>query len=326
MPDAARTSPTMISLVPRPLTPEAFAEFGSVVGPDRLVLTSTEFPFFTNVATLQPDHLPITYINRHHDHHQIFATFDGKPMIVIVASPRLSAAELRPEDVQAFVTDGSTAIVFHVDTWHLAPRAVGPEPIRALNVQATNNHVHTERIELAPTFGREIQLVVPRKVDLLRRIGESRAKLEREVDRLDDARLTALGPDDWSVKDHLAHVAIWEEFLIAVLEGRDRDAALGIDRSAGDSDPFDVDRVNLAILRRNRDRLLADVLEMFQETHAGVLAALEKLTDADLLRPYSHFRPSTEARETRPIVNWIDGNTWEHYDEHAEWIGRNAGT
>lgn len=162
MTDSGANTPRVVQLTPRPLTPEAFAEFGSVVGPERLVLTSTEFPFFTNVAALQPDNLPITYVNRHHDHNQIFLTFDGKPMIVVVASRRLSAAELRPEHLQAFVTDGSTAIVFHVDTWHLAPRALGPEPIRALNVQATNTQVHTERIELAPTYGCVVQLAPTR--------------------------------------------------------------------------------------------------------------------------------------------------------------------
>ena len=158
MPETVPAEARVVTLKARPLTRESFAEFGTVVGPDRTVLTSTEFPFFTNVVSLQPDHLPITYVNRHHDHHQIFATLDGKPMIVIVASPRLSAAEIRPEHVQAFVTDGSTAIVFHIDTWHLAPRGVGRDPIRVLNVQAIDNHVHTERVDLAPTFGCVLQL------------------------------------------------------------------------------------------------------------------------------------------------------------------------
>src|SRR5579883_2675861 len=56
MADTTRVSPEMLALTPEPLTAEAFAEFGSVVGPGKLVLTSTEFPFFTNVATLEPDH------------------------------------------------------------------------------------------------------------------------------------------------------------------------------------------------------------------------------------------------------------------------------
>ncbi len=316
------TTPRVVTIAPRPLTPEAFAEFGTVVGPEKVVLTSTEFPFFTNVATLEPDHLPITYVNRHHDHHQIFATFGGKPMIVVVASPRLSAAELRPEDIQAFVTDGSTAIVFHVDAWHLAPRAVGPDPIRALNVQATNNHVHTERLDLEPTFGCVIALDVPRQADLLRRIRDSRAALEQMVARLGEVQLTTPGLDGWSVKDHLAHVAAWEESLLALLEGRDRNAAIGIDPSSAESANHDVDALNAIIQRRSRERSLADVLATFRETHGRVLAMLAKLTDADLLRPYSHYQPNVEPRDPRPVIGWIDGNTWEHYDEHSTWIGR----
>jgi ureidoglycolate hydrolase len=158
MAETAPVGTSTVTLMPRPLTPESFAEFGAVVGPRQLVLTSTEFPFFTNIATLQPRHLPVTYLNRHHDHQQLFLTLGGQPMIVIVAAPRLTGAELRPEHVRAFVTDGNTAIVFHIDTWHVAPRAAGAEPIRALNVQATNNQVHTERVELAEAFGCHLAL------------------------------------------------------------------------------------------------------------------------------------------------------------------------
>ena len=155
------TGQAVVKLTPLPLTAESFAEFGSVVGPDHLVLTSTEFPFFTNLATLQPIQLPITYINRHHDHQQLFSTLDGRPMIVVVAAPTVIAAELRPEHVRAFVTDGNTAIVFHIDTWHIEPRAAGSASIRALNVQATNNRVHTERLELGPAVGFVLALEQP---------------------------------------------------------------------------------------------------------------------------------------------------------------------
>lgn len=316
MENIVESGPRVVAIAPEPLTPEAFSEFGSVVGPERLVLTSTEFPFFTNVATLQPDDGPITYLNRHHDHHQIFATFDGRPMIVVVASPRLGASELRPEAVSAFLTDGNTAIVFHVDTWHVAPRAVGPEPIRALNVQATNNQVHTERVELGPTFGWEVRLEVPRKEALVRRLRESRAKLEETVGRLSDARMARPGPDGWSAKDHLAHVAIWEESLLALLEGRDREAAMGLEPTP----TWDLDAANAAIYERHRGLSLSTVRDLSQETHARVLAALARLTDADLLRPYAHYQPNDPPHNPKPVIGWIDGNTWEHYAEHARWI------
>ena len=161
MAETTSTGTAVVTLTPRSLTAEGFAEFGRVVGPDHLVLTSTEFPFFTNLATLQPGHLPITYINRHHDHQQLFLTLDARPMIVVVAAPTISAADLRPEHIHAFITDGNTALVFHIDTWHIEPRAAGAESIRALNVQATNNRVHTERIELAPALGCVLVLASP---------------------------------------------------------------------------------------------------------------------------------------------------------------------
>jgi ureidoglycolate hydrolase len=149
-----------VTVRPEPLTPESFAPYGKVLDQEPFVLTSTYFPFFSNVATLKPTSEPITYINRHHDHNQIFATLGGDQLVVVVAPPQISAAELDPSNIKAFITDGQTAFVFHVDTWHLEPRGVGPHPVRALNVQATNLRVHTERVELDNERGYLIQLDV----------------------------------------------------------------------------------------------------------------------------------------------------------------------
>jgi ureidoglycolate hydrolase len=149
MPDSVSSTRRVVTVPVQPLTPLAFAPYGTVVTESQTVLASTEFPFFTNVATLLPLSDEMTYINRHHDHNQIFATFGGEPMVVIVARPEISATEFDPSQIEAFVTNGNTAIVFNIDTWHIAPRALGPRPIQALNVQATNNRVHTERIEFA---------------------------------------------------------------------------------------------------------------------------------------------------------------------------------
>jgi ureidoglycolate lyase len=143
------TTPRVVSIKAEPLTPEAFAPFGKVLDEQHFVLASNEFPFFANVVTLQPSTADVTYVNRHHDHNQIFATLGGDRMVVIVADPRLPGQDFDPGQIRAFVTDGSAAICFHVDTWHLAPRGVGERTARALNVQAMNNYVHTERIELA---------------------------------------------------------------------------------------------------------------------------------------------------------------------------------
>ena len=81
-------------------------------------------------------------------------------MLLIVAPPQLSGDAFDPNQIAAFVTDGKTAVVLHVDTWHTAPRALGSHPIRVVNVQATNNHVHTELIDIERVTGCRVELVL----------------------------------------------------------------------------------------------------------------------------------------------------------------------
>jgi ureidoglycolate hydrolase len=147
------STPRVVTIKAEPLTAEAFAPFGKVLDESHFVLASNEFPFFANVVTLLPSTADVTYVNRHHDHNQIFASLGGDRMVVIVADPRIAGEGFDPAQIRAFVSDGATAICFHVDTWHLAPRGVGDRTARALNVQATNNYVYTERIELADVAG-----------------------------------------------------------------------------------------------------------------------------------------------------------------------------
>jgi hypothetical protein len=45
---------------------------------------------------------------------------------------------------------------------------------------------------------------------------------------------------------------------------------------------------------------------------------MAKLSSNDLLLPYCHYQPS-EAEE-RPVLEWVAGNTYEHYAEHTGWI------
>ena len=60
------------------------------------------------------------------------------------------------------------------------------------------------------------------KAELLQAIERSWASLDDLVAGLREPELTRHGPDGWSVKDHLAHLAAWNLALVALLEGRDR--------------------------------------------------------------------------------------------------------
>src|SRR6059036_4000408 len=47
--------------------------------------------------------------------------------------------------------------------------------------------------------------------DLLRRYRESRAKLLQAIESLTDEQMSEPSLDGWSVKDHLAHIALWDD-------------------------------------------------------------------------------------------------------------------
>ena len=47
--------------------------------------------------------------------------------------------------------------------------------------------------------------------DLLRRYRESRARLLKAVDGLTDEQMSEPSLDGWAVKDHLAHLALWDD-------------------------------------------------------------------------------------------------------------------
>jgi hypothetical protein len=154
------------------------------------------------------------------------------------------------------------------------------------------------------------------KAETLSRMAERRAELERIVEEFKPDRLEVAGPDGWSAKDHLAHVAAWEKSLLALLNGEDRAEAVGIGRA--DYESMDTDGINEVIFEAHRSMPLAEVLEDFHSTHQRVLDTVEAMDDADLYMPYSHYQP--DSVDDRPVINWVAGNTIRHFDEHIEWM------
>ena len=145
-------------------------------------------------------------------------------------------------------------------------------------------------------------------------------ELNALIHLLGDEGLLLTGDDGWAVKDHLAHVAAWEASLVGLLDGSDRAVAMGI--TASDDD--DTDSINAAIWSLHHGGTPAQAVEYFRETHADLMRLLEKLTDADLQLPYNHYQPDQprDPSDNRPALDWVAGNTWEHYTEHLDWINQ----
>lgn len=158
--------------------------------------------------------------------------------------------------------------------------------------------------------------------NLMQRIRESRAALEELIAALSEARLEARQGEGWAIKDHLAHIAVWERGIARLLQGKPRYEAMGVDALVRQGE--DMDALNEHIFQQHARLPAAQILDTFRESHEELLAALADLSDEDLLRPYATYavqdepQPDTAARD--PIVGWIAGNTFGHYDEHAETI------
>lgn len=156
------------------------------------------------------------------------------------------------------------------------------------------------------------------KADLLAHIEEQWNALHGLFNILTDHELTEIkNPDGWSIKDHVAHMTAWENFVIATLTGHPRHEGLGIPKAVYDTD--DIDTINKAIFELHKDEPTHVVFPAFHHTHQKLLALIEQLSDEDLNKAYSHFLP-TDSGGHLPVINVIYGNTAHHFKEHLGWI------
>jgi uncharacterized damage-inducible protein DinB len=143
------------------------------------------------------------------------------------------------------------------------------------------------------------------------------ARLVELVNQVEAAGgVSRAGADGWTVKDHLTHIAAWEHSLLALIEGHDRERAMGLSEAVDG-----IDNENEAIRKLHENETEDVALAHFRDSHARLVSALGKLSDADLQKPYSHYQP-TDPNEKRPVVGWVAGNTYEHYAEHIDWINQ----
>ncbi|MDX2141085.1 MAG: ClbS/DfsB family four-helix bundle protein [Chloroflexota bacterium] len=155
------------------------------------------------------------------------------------------------------------------------------------------------------------------KAHLLSLIDTSWNELQAYLNTLTPAQID--GPTDaagWTVKDHVMHLAVWEDSINALLEGRSRAENSGVPQDVWDSHDFDA--INEVIRQQFVALPYDDVQQRFQSVHETLLGKLAAMSDEDLYRPYQHYQPGDQ--RTDPVVNWVNGDTFEHYAEHLPWI------
>jgi hypothetical protein len=154
------------------------------------------------------------------------------------------------------------------------------------------------------------------------RIRKSRQELEDVIAGMDDEALSAPGPDGWAVKDHLVHVGAWEHWLLAMFENRDRLAAMGAPGARRT-----VDQINAIVWELHRHDSADEARAYFDQAHEQLMSVLAGQTTADFERPYVPFfdDDTRDASAPVPVLVAVEGNTYGHYPEHAEWIKTQTG-
>jgi hypothetical protein len=143
--------------------------------------------------------------------------------------------------------------------------------------------------------------------------------LHAHLARLTEQQMTSVhDPEGWAVKDHLAHLAAWEESILVLFQDKPRHQGLGVAEELYASGSFDA--VNAAIYEQRKDLSLDQVLSRLQSTHDQLLALVRPLSDDELNRPASSYFRNLSPAERRRLADLVRENTAEHYAEHLEWI------
>ena len=159
------------------------------------------------------------------------------------------------------------------------------------------------------------ETILTRK-DLMNQMESSWKELQTYFASLTEQQLTH--PTDaagWTVKDHIIHLAMWENAGIELLEGKSKRKALDVPAEIWKQGE---DPINAVIHQRYQDMPLDEVMQTFQQIHDRMLRKLDAMMEEDLQRPYRHYQP--RSTDERPIIRWIIIATFDHYDEHMPWI------
>lgn len=137
--------------------------------------------------------------------------------------------------------------------------------------------------------------------DVIRRYRESRARLLKAIDGLTDEQISVPSLDGWAVKDHLAHIALWDDIradeVARISAGHD---------SVWKMTEAQDDEYNATGYELRRAMSAAQARWEFERSRHRLLEALTAAT------------PRALDASNYGAAGLISG----HEDQHAEWIQR----
>ena len=141
------------------------------------------------------------------------------------------------------------------------------------------------------------------KEELLNRAAQEYKAFYQTLDGLNEAQMTEVWLEAWSIKDIVAHMVGWHRELQPALERLARG-----ERPIPEGVSYDgVDAWNAKFAGAMRDRDVADVLLEFDKSHEAFLHAAANV-------PEARFQPGKTAYKI------VDLNSAHHYKEHGDQI------
>jgi hypothetical protein len=151
------------------------------------------------------------------------------------------------------------------------------------------------------------------RVEILRALERDRTNLLAVlVDIPEQVMVTQPVVGDWTVKDLLGHIAMWQQVGVQFVAGYRAD---GVPKSLGFDDDAAVDAHNQREAAARRDWPLARVRVELDFAQRALISAVESLTDEDLGKPLPPPWPSGTTLEYLIAIN-----SYTHDPDHVEQI------
>src|SRR5260370_32015338 len=143
------------------------------------------------------------------------------------------------------------------------------------------------------------------KIDLINQIQSAHDELESILKGLSDEELIhSPGPNQWSIKDMVAHITFWQQSMVQNLKRmQDGEPAEFIN---GETDDVN-EQVHSANILRPPELVRAE----FNRSYKELLDALQTFSEDDL-----NDADRFAFREGKPLYEYILGETAEHYQDH----------
>lgn len=151
------------------------------------------------------------------------------------------------------------------------------------------------------------------KQQLIANIQAERARLNAVLAQVPAERMTEAGvAGDWSVKDIIAHLAVWSSRAVTLLFQAERGGKLQLPQS----NSADWQDVNAQDYDAQKDRPLDRVLADFHGAHAQLIKRLQAWPDESALFQMGRF----PALKSGPLASYVWGDSGEHDAEHRAQI------